>query len=195
MTSIKRDILSLIDDKLKSLLTRGDIRTYKHWKADYEKRMIETLKEPRTGYTPRRNKTAGFERNLLVVVRNIFSNFDPHTEWPYLSYIKGTKDKADLCILIECGGHQWEVWFEIKMYASGEKKAIQEDFDKLKKIIRSGRKVVGVIVHFEIYPRKKVLDVMKKIKRSEFELDCRAKRIGNAGSIHINRMVLLPKVI
>jgi hypothetical protein len=102
----------------------------------------------------------GFEKNLNALLYNALKDKNPHSEWPYASYIDKSSEKADIHIIHDNS----EVWFELGMYASDEKAKYYKDFHKLSSIINKSSNITGVLIHFEIYERNVVIKIFKELK-------------------------------
>ena len=148
-------ICVLADDSHREIFTR--------WRQEYTQRHYgptERICVPQkhTGYP-------GFEANLRALLFNQLKDRDPHAEWPYASYIVGSSERVDLHLFVDAV----EVWIELGMYASDEKAKYERDFEKLTAVVDKSPTSIGILIHFEIFPRGVVLGIFKDLQSRHSE--------------------------
>jgi len=71
---------------------------------------------------------------------------------------------------------------EIGMFASGEEDKYNKDFKKLVSVVDVSPVNIGILVHFEIFPRNQVSKVFKKIKEDnseDYKIDIKSFKYGS----------------
>ncbi len=170
-----------IDEALRSLTDRSHQDRFDRWRQEYRQRYYigttrATLPIPNTN-------PPGFEKNLHALLFTALGNNDPHSEWPYASYIDKSDEKVDIHLII----NSVEVWLELGMYASGEAAKYSRDFDKLVYVVDKSPNSIGVLIHFEIYGRNVVApifrDMRSKSSRS-YDINIRSFPEGTSAIAH-----------
>lgn len=154
------DILNKIDEALKKTIEQWCYKLFFQWPEDYKIRIygeVEKDHEP-----PPNSDCPGFESNILSLLFNVLMEMglDPHTEWPYASYVAKSRLKSDIHLISD----GTEAWIEIGMYASDEEKKYDKDFEKLSKVIDESINNIGVLIHFDVYKKNEVKEIFKSIK-------------------------------
>jgi hypothetical protein len=114
----------------------------------------------------------------MALLYESFKNDAPHLEWPCASYVNDTKKKTDLHIIM----NNKELWVEVGMYADNERNKYVGDFNKLLNVINQSADNVGVLIHFEIYERGKVINIFNCLKmkhENDYEIDIKEFPAGN----------------
>ena len=161
------------------------------WKTEYKKRVYQVLEGARTHMPDQHSAYPGFEVNLVVQIYDIFRGLDPHCEWPYASHVKGSRESCDIHLATKNAGSYREYWFEVGMYASDEEAKYSSNFEKLRVLVDNDPRSLGVLVHFEVFQRKKVLPLLTKFEiqnRQQYAIDVRA--IGQEDTIQISRLLI-----
>ena len=110
--------------------------------------------------------------NLIRLLCGHLNIHDPHCEWPYASYVEGSREHVDLHIVRCIQGSKIEFWIEVGMYASDEDNKYRGDFNKLKRLLGACNSVVGIMAHVEIFKKGVVFPLFQRLaKKSRITLN------------------------
>ena len=150
--------LEYVDSAIRALADDSHREMFTRWSQEYRQRHYGTLE--RSNAPKKHTGYPGFEANLHALLFNELKSKDPHSEWPYASYINRSTERVDIHLFIDTV----EVWIELGMYASDEKAKYYKDFLKLVAMIDESPISIGVLIHFEVYPRGVVRSIFEDIQ-------------------------------
>jgi hypothetical protein len=154
------DNIKEIDSIINSMTDEEHQSLFDKWSREYKKRYYGSH---RSHPLPEENSDdPGFEKNLNALLFASLKGKAPHSEWPYASWISGSKNKVDMHF-VDCDG--CEVWIEIGMYTSQDDDKYNKDFNKLLAVVdKNIPNNVGVLIHFEVFEKGRVFNIFQKLK-------------------------------